>query len=270
MVVFPPCKINLGLSVLSKRPDGYHNLETCFYPVPWTDILEIIPADSFAFSSTGNVIPGKPEENLCVKAYHLLKKDLDLQPVKIHLHKIIPSGAGLGGGSSDAAHTLRLLNEKFSLNISQAKLMEYAARLGSDCAYFIQDQAMVGTGRGEILHETSLSLKGKFLVLVKPDIHVSTGDAFSGIEPRMPRQAIAEIILQYPLQQWKNVLENDFEETVFVKHPAIKKIKEKLYELGAVYASMSGTGSAVAGIFDSATDVSQHFPNTTGWSGYLE
>jgi len=269
VVVFPPCKINLGLSVLSKRPDGYHNLETCFYPVPWTDVLEIIPADSFEFSSTGNVIPGTPEENLCVKAYQVLKKDFELEPVKIHLHKIIPSGAGLGGGSSDAAHTLRLLNEKFAIGLSQQKLMEYAAQLGSDCAYFIQDKAMLGTGRGEILSETSLSLKGKFLVLVKPDIHVSTADAFSGIRPATPHRAISEII-QYPRQQWKGVLKNDFEDTVFNKHPAIKRIKEKLYELGAVYAAMSGTGSAVAGIFDGEIDVSRHFLDATTWSGSLE
>jgi 4-diphosphocytidyl-2-C-methyl-D-erythritol kinase len=269
VVVFPPCKINLGLSVLSKRPDGYHNLETCFYPVPWTDIAEIISADTFEFSYTGNVIPGTPAENLCVKAYHLLKKDFELGPVKIHLHKVIPSGAGLGGGSSDAAYTLRLLNEKFSLGLSQISLMQYASTLGSDCAFFIQDKAMVGTGRGEILNDTSLSLKNKFLVVIKPDIHVSTADAFSGITPKIPNLTIAEII-QYPLHQWKDVLTNDFEDTVFKKHPAIKRLKEKLYKLGAVYATMSGTGSAVAGIFDDTIDVSQHFQDTTIWSGSLE
>src|SRR5688572_32937619 len=165
MVAFPPCKINLGLSVLSKRADGYHNLETCFYPLPWHDVLEVIPAETFLFTSTGNVVEGKPEDNLCVRAYRLLKEEFDIAPVKIHLHKIIPSGAGLGGGSSDAAYTLRMLNEKFSLDISQQKLMDYAAQLGSDCAFFIQYQAMIGTGRGEVLTPIAISLKGKYLVI---------------------------------------------------------------------------------------------------------
>ena len=184
MVSFPPCKINLGLSVLSKRADGYHNLETCFYPLPWHDVLEVIPAETFLFTSTGNVVEGKPEDNLCVRAYRLLKEEFELDPVNIHLHKIIPSGAGLGGGSSDAAYTLRLLNDIFSLNLDRKTLMEYAARLGSDCAFFIQDSPMLGYRRGEILKEIPLSLNDKFFVVVKPDIHVSTADAFANIIPK--------------------------------------------------------------------------------------
>ena len=267
MVVFPPCKINLGLSVVSKRPDGYHNLETCFYPVPWLDVLEIISADNIEFTTSGNAIPGSPVDNLCLKAYHLLKQDFALGPIKMHLHKIIPSGAGLGGGSADAAYTLRLLNEKFALNLSQTQLMDYAARLGSDCAFFVQDNAMIGTGRGEILTPIKLSLKNKFLAIIKPDIHVSTADAFGGITPKPSVLAIDNIVLHHPITEWSELLKNDFEETVFKKYPAIKFIKEKLYAVGATYASMSGSGSAVFGIFEKEVNIADHFPGTTVWTG---
>lgn len=270
MVIFPPCKINLGLSVLSKRSDGYHNLETCFYPVPWRDVLEIILADAFEFTSSGNIIPGKPEENLCVRAYQMLKKDFDLSPVKIHLHKIIPSGAGLGGGSSDAAYTLRLLNEIFLLNLSQPVLMDYAARMGSDCPFFIQDKAMLGTGRGEILNDVSLSTKGKFLVVVKPDIHVSTTEAFAGIIPHQPLHPVREIVTRYPIAKWKDLLKNDFENSVFEKYPEIKSIKEKMYSIGAIYASMSGSGSAVYGLFENDPEVDLTFQNYNCWKGLTE
>jgi 4-diphosphocytidyl-2-C-methyl-D-erythritol kinase len=267
MVVFPPCKINLGLAVLSKRPDGYHNLETCFYTVPWLDVLEVISSDEFSFTSTGTLIPGAPENNLCVKAYRLLEKDFDMGPVKIHLHKIIPSGAGLGGGSSDAAYMLRLLNDKFSLNLSPETLMGYAAQLGSDCAYFIQDNPMIGTGRGEILKEISLSLQNRFLAIVKPHIHVSTADAFGGITPKESSHAIETIVRKYPVEEWKSILKNDFEETVFKKYPLIKSVKDKLYGLGAMYASMSGSGSAVYGIFNSDENIARHFSDATVWAG---
>jgi len=258
------------LSVLAKRADGYHNLETCFYPVPWRDILEVIPSNTFAFSTTGIVIPGNPEDNLCVKAYRSLQKDFDLAPVNIHLHKIIPTGAGLGGGSSDAAYTLRLLNDIFSLGIQQQKLMDYAARLGSDCAFFTQNDPMIGTGRGEILKKIKLSLDDKFLVVIKPDIHVSTADAFAGISPTPSTPSVAEIILDFSIQRWKEFLKNDFEETIFKKYPDIKLLKEKLYSLGATYASMSGSGSAVFGIFDKEIDVGGQFPQAILWSGFAE
>lgn len=269
MVVFPPCKINLGLSVVAKRTDGYHDLETCFYPVPWLDILEIIRADTFSFTSSGDAIPGSPEQNLCVKAYNILKKDFDLGPTKIHLHKIIPSGAGLGGGSSDAAHTLRLLNDIFSLQLSQNSLIEYASQLGSDCAFFIQDKPMFGSGRGEILVDASISLTGKYIILIKPDIHVSTADAFAGIIPRRPTRGIADLLTNTPITRWKGLLKNDFEDSVFKKHPELSKIKEKLYSLGAVYASMSGTGSSLFGIFDQEKQLSNEFSGSRYWSGFL-
>jgi 4-diphosphocytidyl-2-C-methyl-D-erythritol kinase len=269
MISFPPCKINLGLNILNKRPDGYHNLETCFYPVPWTDILEIIPADTLTFSGSGNHIPGRTEDNLCLKAYSLLEKEFKLPPVKIHLHKIIPTGAGLGGGSSDAAYTLRLLNVIFELNLSNEKLMQYASMLGSDCAFFIQDKPMMGSGRGEVLSEIDVRLKGKFLVLVKPDIHVSTADAYANVKPNQPVVSLQSILTTTSINDWKNTVKNDFEESVFGKYPAIKEIKEKLYSIGAMYASMSGSGSTVFGIFDSPFNVNEHFSQSTNWNGAL-
>lgn len=233
------------------------------------DVLEVILADTFEFTSSGNFIPGASSENLCVKAYTLLKKDFDIRPVKIHLHKIIPSGAGLGGGSSDAAYTLRLLNELFALKLSSSVLMEYAARLGSDCAFFVQDYAMLGAGRGEILKEINLSLKGKYLVIVKPDVHISTVDAFTGISPLEREASIENIVIHQPISQWKFVLKNDFEDTVFLKYPALKLLKEKLYLLGASYASMSGSGSAVYGIFETAIDIHSVVGDNRYWSGYI-
>jgi len=268
MVSFPPCKINLGLNILNKRPDGYHNLETCFYPIPWTDILEIIPADTLAFSASGNSIPGREDENLCLKAYNLLHTEYKVPPVKIHLHKVIPMGAGLGGGSSDAAHTLRLLNSIFQLNISAEKLMHYASVLGSDCAFFIQDKPMFGAGRGDELMAIDISLKGKFLVLIKPDVHVSTADAYANVSPNQPEVSLQNTLMTNPISRWKDIVKNDFEESVFKKYPEIQSIKEKMYSLGAVYASMSGSGSSVYALFDSPV-LSENFSGLTNWSGVL-
>jgi 4-diphosphocytidyl-2-C-methyl-D-erythritol kinase len=267
MVSFPPCKINLGLNILSKRPDGYHNLETCFYPIPWTDILEVIPADRFAFTQTGHPVPGKEADNLCIKAYELLRDKHHLPPAKIHLHKILPMGAGLGGGSSDAAHTLRLLNTVFHLQLSPAQLAGYAAQLGSDCAFFTQDQPMLGEGRGEVLSPTSVTLQKKFVVLVKPDIHVSTAEAYAGITPRQPEQSLGTLLNRYPLEAWRERIKNDFEETVFKKHPTLQSVKEKLYASGALYASMSGSGATLFGIFDKPINIQTSFPDMTVWSG---
>ncbi len=249
MVCFPPCKINLGLNVLRKRSDGYHDLETCFYPVRWTDILEIIPSDSFHFGGSGTVVPGNPADNLCVKAYHLLRDEFNLPPVRIHLHKIIPTGAGLGGGSSDAAWTLRLLNDIFSLGLSQEAIQHRASFLGSDCAFFAGDQPMIGTGRGELLSPIQVDLSGKYIVIIKPDVHVSTAEAYAGITPNDSSVSVKDILTTVPLPEWKHVLKNDFEASVFRKYPAIAAIKKQLYDQGAEYACMSGSGSAVFGIF---------------------
>jgi 4-diphosphocytidyl-2-C-methyl-D-erythritol kinase len=268
MVSFPPCKINLGLHIINKRPDGYHNLETCFYPVPWTDVLEIIPSEKFDFTSSGNEIGGNPAHNLCVKAYELLKNDFSLAAARIHLHKIIPTGAGLGGGSADAAYTIRMLNEIFNLRLTQEKMMFYAASIGSDTAFFIQDQAMLGAGRGEILSPTTVDIRGKFLVLVNPNVHVSTADAYARIRPQQPERSLSDL-LAAPITEWKHHLKNAFEESVFERYPQIKSIKEKLYALEAIYACMSGTGATVFGIFDAEISPELHFPGTTVWSGYL-
>jgi 4-diphosphocytidyl-2-C-methyl-D-erythritol kinase len=269
MVYFPHCKINLGLHVIEKRNDGYHNIETCFYPVPWTDILEVIPATEFSFTSSGDLIPGDLTDNLCVRAYELLQERHEIKPVNIHLHKAIPTGAGLGGGSSDAAFTLRLINDVFQLKLSDEKLKSYAMKLGSDCAFFIQDKPKLGMGRGEMLRDIAVSLKGKYLVLVKPDIHVSTAEAYAGVVTHTPVISITDVIEKHPLHEWKNLLINDFERSVFNNFPAIKTIKEKLYAAGAVYASMSGSGSSVYGIFDFQPSVFHQFPEMICWSGML-
>jgi 4-diphosphocytidyl-2-C-methyl-D-erythritol kinase len=270
MVSFPPCKINLGLQVIEKRPDGFHNLETCFYTIPWTDVLEIVPSQKLSFNITGDAIPGDPKDNLCVKAYRLLADQYKLPPVDIHLHKIIPTGAGLGGGSSDAAHTLRLLNVLFDLNIDDKTLSEFASRLGSDCAFFIQDKPMIGRGRGEILtNALHVSIARKFLVIVKPAVHVSTAEAYAGIVPNKPGKSV-ESILGKPIQDWRGALINDFEQSVFAKYPVIKSIKETLYREGATYASMSGSGAAVFGIFDHAVDLKDRFERCVYWSGTIK
>jgi len=268
MVTFPPCKINLGLGVIRKREDKYHDIETCFYPIPLTDVLEVLPATTVSFEISGNAIPGDASDNLCLKAYRLLQKDFDLPPVKIFLHKVIPSGAGLGGGSSDGAHTLRLLNEVFGLRLSAEKLKEYALQLGSDCPFFIEDRPMLGSGRGEELKPVSVDLSGKFIVLVKPDVHVSTAEAYGGVTPAVPQMPVKDI-LQKRVVDWKDVLKNDFETSVFAKYPQIGAIKEKFYQHGALYASMSGSGSAVFGIFEKPVDLKTSFPNDFFWSKRL-
>jgi 4-diphosphocytidyl-2-C-methyl-D-erythritol kinase len=270
MVSFPHCKINLGLQVISKRADGYHNIETCFYPVPWTDILEVIPSDKLNFQTSGNSIPGNDADNLCVKAYRLLEADYKIPPVQIHLHKIIPTGAGLGGGSSDGAFTLRLLDRIFNLNLSVEVLKKYASMLGSDCAFFVEDKPMFATGRGEILTDTPVTLRGKFIVIVKPEIHMSTAEVYNGVQPKAAALEIKTILENTPIAGWKDALKNEFEENVFKTHPQIKGIKDKLYNAGALYASMSGSGSAVYGIFDFQKDIASEFPELTVWSRLLD
>lgn len=249
MIVFPNCKINLGLHVTGKRPDGFHALETVFYPLPINDALEVIKAESLLFAASGIPVPGAVTDNLCLRAWHLLRADFpELPPVSIHLHKHIPMGAGLGGGSADAAFMLRLLNDKFKLGIDDARLGTYAAQLGSDCAFFINNQPCFATGRGEILSPCPISLKGYGFLVVYPDIHVNTAWAFGQIRPQTPALSLSEQILQ-PVDEWKHLISNDFEVPVFSAHPVLKQIKQRLYHLGAVYATMSGSGAAMVGIF---------------------
>ncbi len=273
MIVFPNCKINLGLRILRKREDGYHDLETVFYPLPFYDVLEVIKdADPISqaevnhqnkkavqFSMTGFSIDGKPDDNICIKAYRLLKKDFPALPaLKLHLHKIIPIGAGLGGGSADAVYTLKLLNDKFDLKLSSERLGSYALRLGSDCPFFIINKPCFATGRGELLDLVAVDLSAYKFILVNPGIPISTAIAFSGITPALPGKSIKEII-QQPVDTWRTELVNDFENTVFGSHPEIKAIKNKMYDAGAVYTSMSGSGSSVYGIFEKETAVKLNF-----------
>src|SRR5690606_3472316 len=250
MVTFPPAKINLGLQVVKKRPDGYHEIVTCFYPIPLEDILEVVPASAFSFSTSGLAIPGDNENNLCVKAYHLLKADFDLPPVQIHLHKLIPMGAGLGGGSSDGAWTLISLNELFALGLTKPALIDYANRLGSDVPFFIYGIPAVGRGRGEQLSQIDVDLSGKFLVLIKPDIHVPTATAYTMIRPGPPAYDLQSRVENGDIDDWYSQVDNVFEEPIMTQFPVIGEIKRRLLESGARYASMTGSGSAVYGIFD--------------------
>ncbi len=260
MILYPNAKINIGLNVLEKREDGFHNLETLFYPIldgP-LDILEIVEAPELSMHQYGIEYPGDPMDNLCIKAYNAIKADYNIPPVAIHLYKKIPVGAGLGGGSSDAAFTLKGLNEMFSLGISDLRLAEYAATLGSDCAFFIYNKPMLGTGRGEILEPVKIyPLENYEIKLVFPPYFVSTGAAYGGIVPRNKRAQNGEKfdsrqlvqMLAEPVEEWKNCVVNDFETTVFAKIPELAPYKEQLYAQGAVYASMSGSGSSFFGIF---------------------
>jgi 4-diphosphocytidyl-2-C-methyl-D-erythritol kinase len=258
MIVFPNCKINLGLQILNKREDGYHNLATVFHPVAWHDLLEVVrkendqPAD-IDFSATGLPVSGDPATNLCVKAYRLLKNDFPtLPPVQLHLHKIIPMGAGLGGGSADGAFTLGLLNELFQLNLSREQQIGYALQLGSDCPFFIDNKPCYATGRGEVLEPVELQLNNYHLLIVNPGIHVNTGWAFSQLNLQelnaTPRPDLRQVV-QQPVATWKDHLSNDFEGPVFLAHPEVAALKDQLYAAGAIYAGMSGSGSTVFGIF---------------------
>ena len=249
MIVFPNCKINLGLHVVRKRPDGFHDLETVFYPLPLTDALEVITPGTLTFTGSGIPVPGNTADNLCLKAWYLLKQDFpELPEINIHLHKHIPIGAGLGGGSADAAFMLQLLNNRFQLGLTEDQLISYAATLGSDCPFFIPNKPCYATGRGEILEPVTLNLDAWSFILIYPGIHVNTGWAFSRISPKVPEQSLRTSILE-PVENWKTIISNDFEAPVFSAHPELAVIKETLYAHGAVYATMSGSGSAMVGIF---------------------
>ncbi|HEY6902195.1 MAG TPA: 4-(cytidine 5'-diphospho)-2-C-methyl-D-erythritol kinase [Puia sp.] len=276
MIFFPNCKINLGLRILRKRGDGYHDLETLFYPLGIKDVLEISPLraspvppispaaehpDRPSFTAYGAPIPGDTDNNLCVKAYELIKKDFPaLPPVHIYLYKHIPIGAGLGGGSSDGAFTLTALNQQFHLQLTTAQLLDYAARLGSDCPFFILNTPHIGLGRGERLAPIDLDLKGYKIILIHPQIHISTARAFSLCKPNPSASSIKDIIRQ-PITTWRNELVNDFEGPVFQMHPELRAIKEMLYTQGAVYAALTGSGSSLFGIFpqDAAPTLPFHF-----------
>ncbi|MGL4851438.1 MAG: 4-(cytidine 5'-diphospho)-2-C-methyl-D-erythritol kinase [Phocaeicola sp.] len=259
MITLPIAKINLGLHITEKRSDGYHNLETIFYPVHGLhDALEVTAAtegnEAYTLRITGHAVAGNLEDNLVIKAYKLLKKEYaELPAVDIHMIKHIPMGAGLGGGSADASYMLKLLNEQFKLGASEEKLEEYAAQLGADCAFFIRSKPVFATGIGNLFEPINLSLKGYTLLIIKPDVFVSTKEAFAGIVPQKPTHSLKEIILA-PIQDWSKLLTNDFEQTVFKAHPQLAEIKENLYTEGAIYAAMSGSGSSLFGIFKEPLD----------------
>ena len=263
MVLFPNCKINISLHVLRRREDGYRDIETLFYPVSFHDGLEIVPlttGESTLFTHSGLEIPGDAATNTCMKAYQILKNDYPSLPsVRIHLHKVIPTGAGLGGGSADASFTLKALNNKFQLGISDAKLIEYAAQIGSDCSFFILNRPCIASGRGEILEPYTLDLSRYKIVLVYPRIHIDTKTAYGYVRSFSDRPGIKEL-LEMPITKWKDNLKNDFEPPLFERYPELKKIRNKLYEKGALYASMSGSGSTIYGLFTYSPDLALDFP----------
>lgn len=260
MIAISNAKINLGLSITEKRPDGYHNLETVFYPIDLNDALEIRTCpdatEKYILRQFGTIIAGNPEDNLVVKAYLLLEEEYHLPPIEIHLYKRIPSGAGLGGGSSNAAYMLKLLNRHFQLKLSDEQLEAYAATLGADCAFFIKNTPTFAEGIGNVFSPISLSLKDYQILIIKPDVFVSTREAFANIHPHRPKYPIKEAIKR-PINEWKEILINDFEGSVFSQYPIIGKIKDELYDQGAVYAAMSGSGSSVFGIFAPDSTVPQ-------------
>ncbi|MFB6317026.1 4-(cytidine 5'-diphospho)-2-C-methyl-D-erythritol kinase [Saccharicrinis sp. FJH54] len=268
MILYPNAKINLGLNIINKRPDGYHNLESLFYPVPLRDKLEIAVSEEFSFSETGIKLDSKPDDNLVLKAYNILKAKYSLSPVNIHLHKSIPFGGGLGGGSSDASFCLSGLNELFKLHLNEQQLADLSVLIGADCPFFIYNKPALVSGIGDIIKPVEFSLKDYFLVLVKPAVGIPTPLAYKNVKPSMPELSISDII-QLPVSEWKQVLKNDFENSVFKSFPELIRLKEILYANGALYASMSGSGSTFYGIFEQEADLRNCFNNMFYFNGWL-
>ena len=273
MICFPNAKINIGLRVTGKRPDGYHNIESILYPIGLTDILEISEQKKksdkgISLATTGIKIDTPPEENLVFRTAELLRKEYSIPPLSINLHKLIPTGSGLGGGSSDTTFLLRLLNEKFSIGISEEKLHTIASGLGSDCPFFLNNSSAFISGRGETIQQISLDLSLYYLVVVYPDIHIDTGLAYSQITPSNPESSLLKLI-KHPVCQWKENIFNDFEKPVFSEFHRIKKIKERLYRMGAIYSSLTGSGSAVYGLFDKETETDGQFGHYLVWQEQL-
>ena len=248
MIYFPNAKINIGLHILNKRDDGFHNIESCFYPIPWFDVLEINKSEKLSFISRGIEIPGESENNLCLQAYQLIKNDFDIPPVAIHLQKLIPIGAGMGGGSADAAFTLKGLNDLFDLNISNEKLESYAKQLGSDCAFFIQNKPVLAINKGDEFKPININLENKFLVAIYPNTHISTKEAYSNTSLNETKTPLTRL-LSSPTNLWQNTIENDFENSIFPSHKHLEDIKNQLINNGAFYSSMTGSGSTVFGLF---------------------
>ena len=256
MIVFPNAKINIGLNIIEQRPDGFHNIESCFYPVPWFDALEVIEGEKFSFATSGIDIPG--DGNICIEAYELLKKDFGLPPVSIHLHKNIPIGAGLGGGSADGAFMLSLLNDKFSLAISTKQLQHYASQLGSDCPFFIDNKPCFVECTGDIFSPINIDLQGLYIVIIYPQIHIDTISAYKNITPSGSTADLKNILETNPIKDWPEQVSNAFEKNADI---TIINLKEELFAQGALYASMTGSGSAIYGLFSDAPKIQPKHPN---------
>jgi len=268
MLVFPNCKINLGLQILSKREDDYHNLETVFYPVQWTDALEIVPAEKTKFESLGIHIPGDTANNIVLKAYQMLAKDFDLKPLKIILQKHLPVGAGLGGGSANAAFMLKACNIFFELGLNSKDLENYATKLGADCAFFIQNKPTLATGVGDVFENIELNLSAYQIIVIYPKKAINTAWAYAQLKLKTEKRASLKNIITQPIETWKDSLVNDFEPEVIKVMPEIKSIKKNLYDSGAIYASMSGSGSSIYGIFKKDIDL-ENIKTKIEQPGYL-
>ncbi|WP_046245801.1 4-(cytidine 5'-diphospho)-2-C-methyl-D-erythritol kinase [Hymenobacter terrenus] len=273
MLTFPNAKLNLGLYVTERRADGFHSLQSVFLPLPWTDVLELLPApvgQPTSITLTGRPIPGDPATNLCVRAYELLQADFpQLPPVQLYLHKIVPIGAGLGGGSADAAFALKAANEVFSLNLSAETLESYARRLGSDCAFFIQNKPVLAVEKGDVFEDIDLSLTGTGCVVVYPNLHISTAEAYARIVPKQPAHGLREALAQ-PMETWRATVSNDFETALTPNYPVLADLKQQLYAAGAAYASLSGSGSAVYGLWPGTQLPTIQWPaGFTAWQGVL-
>jgi 4-diphosphocytidyl-2-C-methyl-D-erythritol kinase len=273
MLVFPNAKLNLGLYITQRRPDGFHTLESVFVPLPWTDAFEMLPAEigqPTSLTLSGRPIPGDPATNLCVRAYELLQADFPaLPPVQLYLHKIVPIGAGLGGGSADAAFALKAANDLFGLGLSLDALEDYARRLGSDCAFFIQNKPVLAVEKGDVFEAINLNLTGTGCVVVYPSLHISTAEAYARIVPQLPQHPLREALAQ-PMSTWRNIVSNDFETALSPAHPVLAEIRQQLYDAGATYASLSGSGSAVYGLWERGEPAALAWPTDyTVWQGML-
>ena len=275
MLTFPTAKLNLGLHVIAKRPDGYHELETSFVPLPWADALEVLPAPdatpTTTLALTGRPIPGDPATNLCLKAYHLVQADFPQLPAaQLHLHKVVPIGAGLGGGSADAAFALRSFTELFNLQLTPAQLAAYARRLGADCAFFLENQPVLATGKGDEFEPLPLDLRGTPCVVVWPGVAISTAEAYGRVRPQVPPHNLRQVLAE-PLATWPGRVVNDFEAALAPAYPVLAEVKQQLYAAGAAYASLSGSGSAVFGLWERGNTLpSLSWPTSFAvWQGVL-
>jgi len=269
MICFPNAKINIGLEIVSKREDGFHNIVTGIYPIGYCDILEITKSDKFKFTQTGLIIPGNGEGNLVVRAYNLLQEENDIPAVNIHLHKVVPIGAGLGGGSSDASFTLITLNQIFHLNYNLDELEKFAGRLGTDCPFFIRNQPGIAIKKGDEFKPLEIDISGHWLVVVTPNIHITTSEAYSFIVPSHGNGEWTELLSQ-STGSWKTNISNSFEDYALNEYPELNEIKNKLLNEGAIYSSLSGSGSSVYGLFKEKMNTENWFPDTYSlWIGKL-